>query len=314
MKRLAVLALTSLLTLGLAACSSEQAAPTAAAGDPASTIERSARDLRAGDLLAVVRTALPPEQFEQVREEWRSRSTETPSEEERQQFAETMAKLTAPDAEAQLYAEFEPQLEQLEREMAAQMPLMVGMGRGFAMQSVQQSEQLTAEQKKQAGELVDAIANWLQGANFFDRGLARQGIAKVVSTARALDLQTLDQVHALEFEQAMEKAGIALRGLFDLLAIYGLKLDETLGGVKAETLTQIDDAARVKVDYAVFGKPLSFETDMVRIDGRWYGKDALAEFGKASAAADMQHGHHDHGHHESGDQHDHGDHDAEVGE
>jgi hypothetical protein len=233
----------------------------------------------------VMRTALPPEHFERMRSEWPVRmASSPPSEEERAHFAQTMAKLTGPDAEAQLYAELEPQLVQYEAEMAAQMPLMVGMGRGFAMQALQQNETLSAEQKKQAGELLDAVANWLQTARFFDRELARQAIARVVATARALDLQSLDQVQALEFEQAMQKGGVALRGAYEVLGVYGLKLDEALGSVKATTLSQDGDAARVQVAYTVFGQPLSAETEMVRIDDRWYGKDALAEIERAANA------------------------------
>lgn len=286
MKRLASLAVASLITLGLVACQKDETpAAVAPPSDPAATIERSAADLRAGDLLAVVRTTVPPNHYDRMRTEWKQRViNDPPSEEEKAQFAETMAKLTAPDAEAALYAEFEPQLAAMEAEMAAQLPLMVGMGRGFAMQTVQQSEQLTADQKKQAGELVDALATWLQGVNFFDREIAKQAIAKTVATARELNLQTLDQVQALEFEQALQKGGVALRGLFDVLALYGLKIDETLSSVDAQVLTQEGDAARVKVAYQVFGKPLEVETDMVRVEDRWYGKDALVELDKAAQA------------------------------
>jgi hypothetical protein len=287
MKRFAVLAVAGLLSLALGACSKDEQPASVAAipADPAATIEKTAADLRSGDLLAAVRTVVPPAHYERMRIEWRTRmAAEPPSDAERAQFAATMTKLTAPDAEAQLYAEFEPQLAQYESEMAAQMPLMVGMGRGFAMQSLQQSETLTAEQKKQAGELLDAVANWLQSARFFDRDLARQAIARIVATARALDLQTLDQVQALEFEQAMQKGGIALRGAFDVLGIYGLKLDDALASVDATTLSQQDETARVKVDYAVFGQPLSLETEMVRIDDRWYGKDAVVELERAASA------------------------------
>jgi hypothetical protein len=304
MKRLATLAFASLMSLSLVGCQKDETPAAAAApGDPAAAVERSAADLRAGDLLAVVRGALPPTHYERVRSEWRQRMvSDPPSEEDKAQFAQTMAKLTAADAEAALYAEFEPQLAAMEAEMGAQLPLMVGMGRGFAMQTVQQSEQLTAEQKKQAGELVDALANWLQSVNFFDRELAKQAIAKVVSTARALDLQTLDQVQALEFEQAMQKGGIAMRGLFDVLALYGLKIDDTLASVDAEVLSQEGDAARVKVGYQVFGKPLTVETEMVRIEDRWYGKDAVVELDKAARTSTANdHGHDDHDHHHHDD-------------
>jgi hypothetical protein len=294
MKRFAVLAAASLLALALSACSRNDAATTATATstagiptDPAATVQKAAYDLRAGDLVAVMRTAVPPAHYERMRTEWRDQVTSNPpSDEERAQFAATMAKFTGPDAEAQLYAEIEPQLAQYEAEMAAQMPLMVGMGRGFAMQALQQNENLTAEQKKQAGELLDAVANWLQTARFFDRDLARQAIARTVATARALDIQTLDQLQALEFEQAMQKGGIALRGAYDVLGVYGLKLDESLGSVTATTLSQEGDSARVQVGYTVFGQPLSLETDMVRVDDRWYGKDALAEIERAANAPD----------------------------
>jgi hypothetical protein len=286
MKRIAHLALASLLSLGLAACSSEETPKTAPVpAGPAEAIEQSAQQLKDGDLLAVVQAALPPEHYERAKAEWKQNITSEPaSAEDRAKFAETMQKLTAADAEATLYAELEPQLAEFEKEMAAQMPLMVGMGRGFAMQTLQQSEQLTAEQKQQAGQLIDAVATWLQGAKFFDRDLARQAIGHIVATARKLEVTTLEQIEAMEFEQAVQKAGVALQGVFDVLEVYGLKVEQSLASVDAEVLTQQDAAARVKVAYTVFEQPLSFETDMVQIGDRWYGKDAIAELERAQAA------------------------------
>ncbi len=290
MQRLASLALAGVISFGLAACQKDDEASKAAATapvGPAETIERSAAQLQQGDVLGLVQSALPPEHYERVKSEWKERMhSDPPTDEERARFAETMQKLTAADAETALYAELEPQLAQMESEMAAQMPLMVGMGRGFAMQSIQQSEQLTAEQKQHAGQLVDAVGNWLQTANFFDRELAKRAIAEVVSTARELDVQTLDQIEAMEFEQAMQKAGIAMRGLFDVMQIYGLTIDDTLKSVDAELLSEQDGNAQVKVAYTVLAQPLTLNTEMVRIDDRWYGKDAIAELERARHNAD----------------------------
>ena len=125
-----------------------------------------------------------------------------------------------------------------------------------------------------------AVAGWLQGVRFADRDLARQAIAKTVAAARALELKTLDEARALEFEAAMGKAGIAFRGVKDVLAVYGFDLDQSFSSVKAEVISEEGDQAKVKVDYQILGQPLSFETAMVRIDGRWYGKDTIEQLDK----------------------------------
>jgi hypothetical protein len=43
--------------------------------------------------------------------------------------------------------------------------------------------------------------------------------------------------------------------------------------------------ARVKVDYTLLDTPLSMETEMVAIDGRWYGKEAIEQVEKDRAEA-----------------------------
>ena len=45
--------------------------------------------------------------------------------------------------------------------MAAQMPMMIGMGQGFAMQTIQANEELTEAQKQQATEVIGALAGWI---------------------------------------------------------------------------------------------------------------------------------------------------------
>jgi hypothetical protein len=95
-----------------------------------------------------------------------------------------------------------------------------------------------------------------------------------------MDLKTLDEARALEFEAAMAKAGVAFNGLKDVLAVYGLDLNQTFDSVKTAIVSQEGENAVVKVDYQIFGQPLSFETPMVQIDGRWYGKDTVEQLDK----------------------------------
>lgn len=282
MKRFAALAFAGLVAVGMSACSKDEAAVPSG---PAETITKAAADLRASNIVALVQTVVPPKHYERMKSEWKNKIATSPSTEaEKAEFAATMAKLTAADAETALYAEIEPALAKYEAEMAAQLPLMVGMGRGFAGQAVAESTQLNDQQKAQANQMLDAVAAWVQKTNFFDRELAKKSIARAVKAARDLNVKTLDEVEKLEFEQMLEKVGIAFQGFKDVLAIYGLDFDATLDSVKASVVSEQADQAKVKVEYTFLGQALSAESDMVKSEDRWYGKEALAEIEKAANA------------------------------
>lgn len=287
MRRIVGLAVASVLGVVLVGCGSKTESPAEVAKDlgPAETVEQSVAQLREGDFVALLQTAMPADRYAKVKADWKAKIAAQPSTpEEKKEFADMMAKLTAADAEIALYAELEPHLAKAEAEMAAQLPLMVGMGRGFAVQSVNESTKLTAEQKQQATEFVDAFAKWVESAKFFDRDKAKAAIAAVVKTARGLEVATLDQVEAMEFEQAMQKVGQVYLGVKDVLKVYDLDLDATLASVDASVVKEAADQATVKVAYSLFNQPLSFETAMTKRDERWYGADALREIEAQLAA------------------------------
>ncbi len=281
MNRFLSAAIAGMLSLALIGCQSEpqQAADpqTLQADGPADAAERIVDELEANNVLGAIQAALPPADFEAMKLEYEKSRQEVVSEADRAEYALNMAKLTADNAEQALMAEFEPMLVKYETELAAQMPMMLAMGRGYAQQYLQESKTLTDAQKQQAGQLLDSVAKWLDSVNFADRDLARQAIAKVVGTARQLDLKTIDAVQALDFEQAMEKAGVVLGSVKDVLALYGFKINEGLASMRASVVSEEGDAAKVNVEYRLFDQPLQVETDMVRRDGRWYGKDTLAQ-------------------------------------
>ena len=102
----------------------------------------------------------------------------------------------------------------------------------------------------------------------------------LVTAARELNLKTLDEARALDFDTAMEKSGIAFRGAKKVLETYGLSLDKVLDTVKTEVVSQQGDVAKVKVSYVMFDQPMSFDTELVQIDGRWYGKQTIDELNK----------------------------------
>jgi len=130
--------------------------------------------------------------------------------------------------------------------------------------------------------LLDATAKWAQNTKFTDPALVKSAIGVICKTARDLNLKTVDEARALSYEQGMQKAGIVLGGVKQVLAVYGLNMDKALDSVKVETVSANGDAAKVKISYTAFETPFSTESDLVRVDGKWYGKDAIEKWKKHS--------------------------------
>ncbi|MFY8134930.1 MAG: hypothetical protein ACOVKS_08000 [Aquimonas sp.] len=280
MNRFVSLAAAGLLSLGLAACGGGDkgaADPAEATATPDAALKSATSALRQNDVSQFVKLVLPEARFNEVKAKYEAQQAEAgaPDPAEAAEFAEMMGKLTAADAETALMAELEPHLAQFEAEMAPQMPMMIGMGRGMAVQGIQQNAEMSEDQKRQATQVVDALGNWLSGVKLADRELAKQAIAKAVATARALDVKTLEQLQALSFDDALAKAGIAFGGLKDVLAVYGFDINAALDSAQIEVLNTEGDTARVKVGYTLLGATISSEQDMVREAGRWYGQDTM---------------------------------------
>ena len=290
--------IAALLALGLSACGSDQSSPEATQPEqspakaaqtesPTAVVDGVARELANGNLLAVMQLSMPAAKFDEAKAKWvEERDQDPPSEEEKAKFAEMMTKLTASDAEEQMMAELEPHLVKYDTEMAAQKPMMVGMGQGFAAQAIQENQELSADEKQAATNALGGAANWINATNFGDRELARKAVREAITTAKALEMKSLDEVQSMDFETMLGKAGTAFQGIKRILAVYGLDLNKTLQSVKSELVSQEGDSAKVKVNFSLFDQPLSFDTEMVRVDGRWYGKKALDEVNGVEQAAD----------------------------
>jgi len=277
------------LAAALAACGGKQetAAPDLSqTGTPDGAIAAAVQSLKAGDMKSLVESQVPPSHMEKLRTEWKAdMAKDPPSDEEKKEFADQMAELTASDAEDKIMAKLEPELVKFETEMAPQMPLMIGMGKGLAANGLQENKELTQEQKDQAVKSIDALAKWVQETNFTDRAKVKAAVSKVVASARELNLKTLDEARALSFDDAMVKGSIALRGFKQVLDVYGFSLDKMLDSVKTEVVSQTDAAAKVKVSYQLFEQPMSFETELVKVDGRWYGKQTIDKLNNPEPAA-----------------------------
>ena len=268
---------------------SETAAPGAAApaaviaapSTPDAAIVATVAALRANNVSAFLQNVLPPAEMVKLKTDWTKDVNKDPiSDEDRKQFADTITKLTAPGAEDKLYSEIEPQLKEFDAKTAQQMPMMIAMGQGFAQSAIQQSKDLNDQQKQQTQTLIDATAKWAQTVKFTDPTLVKGAIAIACKTARDLNLKSIDEARAMNYDQAMQKAGVVVGGVKQVFAIYGLNMDKALDSVKVETASTTADTAKVKVSYTAFDQPFSTESDLVKVDGKWYGKQAIEQWNK----------------------------------
>ncbi|MAL03488.1 MAG: hypothetical protein CL625_04295, partial [Arenimonas sp.] len=259
-------------------------------GSPVAAIEAQAQALRDNDLVRWSRLSLPPELHARSEALWNQRLAEAePADpEEAREYAETMARLMAPDAEQALMRDIEPKLAEFESEIAGQWPLMQATAGIFLNAAIEANTELSDADKSHGQELVAAVLAWAQPSLFTDRERAREAIRALSATARELDLPTLEDARALEMMPAMEKGGIALAGFKQAAKAYDMDLDASLDGVEAELLSREGDRARVKVTYPLLGDVVSFEMDMQRVGEGWYSADAIrqAEADLAEAAQD----------------------------
>jgi len=279
--RLARAAFAALIAAAfVSGCGKEESAssPTvaAAATSPDATIKKSAELIKQGDIAGLMANALPPAEFAKVKADWGKDSNEKPiTDEDRQKFQMTMEKLTAPNAEQTLYAEIEPQLKQFDAQYQQQLPMYVAMGSGWLQGMVQQNKDLSETDKQQAVAAINAVAAWVQKTRFTDPEAVKKVLAVATKAARDINLKTLDEARALNFDQSMQKVRVATLAFKDALGVYGFPVDQTLDSIKPETISNDGKTAKVKVSYTLLGTPLAAETEMVNIDGRWYGKQTI---------------------------------------
>ncbi len=261
----------------LCACHGKNEPAQPGGSTPEATLQASVDLLKAGDFDGLWKHALPPADYANMRADWalQQRDPRPLTAEDRARFHETMQKLTGPDAENQLYAELQPKLVAMEQQYKDQLPVLISVGDAMLKSAVAHSKTLSEAQKTQAGGMLDVLLPWAQQTPWFDQARAKQAVGVAVATARKLDLKDPDQLHAMDFDTTMGKYATAYGGLKQLLAIYGLSVDDTLNSVKLTPVSSGNGHAVVRVDYTLLGKPLSTESKLVQEDGRWYSEDLL---------------------------------------
>lgn len=264
-------------TVLLVACHGKDNPTEPGGSTPVAAVQSSVDLLKKNDFRDLWKHSLPPADYATLRADWsrhmRDRGPVTPA--DRLRFNQAMQQVTAPDAEKKLDAEMLPKLDAMQQKYGDQLPVLLSVGDALVKKSIANSHALTAEQQAQANAVMDVVTPWAQKTPWFDQGKARQAIGVVVATARKLDLKSPDQLKAMDFDTAMGKYAIGFAGLRQLLGIYGLSVKDTLDSVKLSQASINGDHAVVKIDYTLLGKPLSTQSKMVKVDGRWYSEDMI---------------------------------------
>ncbi|GAB2572451.1 hypothetical protein ISP15_12405 [Dyella jejuensis] len=262
----------------LAACHKQEDSITASGGaTPEAAVQQSAALIKAGDFAGFWKHALPPSDYANLRADWTHPrpGQHAITAEDRVRFDQAVKQLTAPNAETTLYDQLKPKLIQMDQQYHDQLPVLIGIGQAILTSSIAQNTTLTESEKQQARDALNVLLPWAQQTPWFDQDKAKQAVAITVATTRQLHLTSADQLQNMDFDAAMKEYAIAYGGIKQLLAIYGLSIDDTLDSVKVSTIGIDHGQAHVKVDYTLLGKPLSADSQLVLVDGRWYSKDLI---------------------------------------
>jgi hypothetical protein len=289
------LVLPAALTLVLAACGKDEAPPAAtpaattastapaapaaaAATTPVASVNATSAALKSGDLKAMAKAVLPPTYLAKAKAKFEENmAKEEITDEKRKEFADGLAKIAGPGAVDALMAQIEPQLEAMKPQMSA----MITMGLGAAQMQIPENKDLTESQKAQALAVLNGVQGWAMQTDFADAGKLRAALTHVSEAVSATGITTLDQVHALKFEEALDKGSIVFVGLKKALNEYGLNLDEMADTMKSEVVSETGDVAKVKSTFSLFGTEIVSESELVKREGGWYGKDLIAKMDEA---------------------------------
>ena len=259
--------------LALSACGSDKATTKSGASldTPHGTIMANVDAMRRNDLGALLKNNMSDAQIDEMRAGWEEQRKEEPTESEKAEFAQQMAMLTADGAEDTLMAMVEPQLAQ----MKAQMPFFIMMAQTAGGQAIDGNTEMSDQEKEMAQGMLTAAADWANKTDLSDPELARKAIGIAAETARGLNLETLDDVQALDFDDLLDKGSATLGGTKKVLEVYGISIDDMFDSMEAKTTATDGDNAVVDLTFDFLGASHTVPMDMTKHEGRWVSSDAV---------------------------------------
>ncbi len=253
---------------------------SAAAPDPAVEITELARRFRAGDLAGLAEGLTPRSRWEAARQAFAIASKKPTTDTERARFAEKIRQFTAPDAVDQLMLTLEPEMTKARPQLAGMTLMALG-----AMQVAIKSPdtKLTEAQRQALESALPGIQRWASNTDFLSPDSMRRALTVLTDAARRTGITDIDQLKALPLEGVLESAGPMLVAAKEAVRTYGIDLDAVADSLRVDVLDLGKDTARVRTTVTLFGAPVWAEHDLILVEGHWYGKHVLAEWGDEDA-------------------------------
>lgn len=288
--RFVLLFAITIFTIGITACQGDNAPTrTAAGGDntrPAQTVLLLTRHLHDNDLEAFTRDAVPPALHAQLQTAWREGRTRWPLQELPfdERLPQLLAALAAPGSEARLQQVFDRQFAGAHAEIKA----AAGALGLFGVQYVQHDGDYSTAERAHYAQFVAAISRWGASAPLGDSKLARRAIPRLARAARAVGLVSEADFANTGMAPSLHRLSAFLGTGKQVLALYGLELDDSLAGLQATLQSQTGDTAKVRMRYTLGGEPIDAVVDLERRDGRWYLSDYLRHAEAAVVASPIE--------------------------
>ena len=270
------------LVLATLLCACAPRSPPAASGAhrPAQAVLLLTRHLRANDLEAFARDAVPPALHARLVVAWRHGSRwpldELPFNE---RLPGVLATLSAPAAEAGLRKAFDREFAGADAEIRG---AATALGQ-FGMQYLSGDARYSAAEREHYVQLMAAASQWAARAPLSDRTRAARAIARLSRAARATGLRRDSDFARLGMVDSLRRLRPFLAALKTVLAGYGMPLDRDLGAMQATLQVQTGDRAQVRMRYRLAGTPIDALVDLERHDGRWYLSDFMRHAEAAAA-------------------------------
>lgn len=256
------------LCLLLAACQRGSIDEAVGASEPDGAVRLLATHLAQGDLNGFARAAVPPAMHSQLEQAWQSGQslwplTGLPLDEH---LPGLLSSLGAADASTQLERTFSTQLAGQSSSLR-QTAQSLGL---FGVQYVEQQAGYSALQRTHYRQLVQALSGWAMQAPLTDPGLARTAIGRLTAAVHASGLSADGALQARGMTSALSDLAPVQLQMMGVLEDYGLDIRSALNGIEVTVLERRGDQSRVQAVYHLAGKTITFEAEMVRLDGAWY--------------------------------------------
>lgn len=280
--RIVLLSLCAVVVFA-AGCRRSQEPLPGAATEPAAAVRQLVQHLHDNDLAGYARAAVPPAQYAELEAAWAQGHSRWPLDQLplHDKLPALLATLSAADAETRLQRAFKAQIAG-QAAGVRQAAHSLGL---FGEQYISRQGDYSADERAHYVQLVKALSAWAQAAPLSDPKLARSAITTLTTAARATGLDSDAALQAAGMTGSLQRLSPFAAASKQVLASYGLSLDESVAQMRTGLSSQDGDSAVVHVQYPLAGHDIDLQVALQRRQGHWYLARTLAEVDAVLAAA-----------------------------